>query len=79
MALEQSTLEAERNLDEGGEGVPRYPANDQRKKSLLKIESGGAAGVDLKPVIAKTFRFDEIADAHRFLESNAQFGDGVIT
>ena len=33
----------------------------------------------LQPVIAKTFRFDEIVEAHRFLESNAQFGKIVVT
>ncbi len=33
----------------------------------------------LRPVIARTFRFDEIVEAHRFLESNAQFGKIVVT
>jgi hypothetical protein len=29
--------------------------------------------------IAKTFPFDKIADAHRYLESNEQFGEVVVT
>ncbi len=33
----------------------------------------------LRPVIAKTFPFDEIVAAHRFLESNEQFGKIVVT
>lgn len=33
----------------------------------------------LKPIIAKTFRLDEIVDAHRYLESNQQFGKIVVT
>jgi NADPH:quinone reductase-like Zn-dependent oxidoreductase len=33
----------------------------------------------LKPIIAKTFRLDEIVDAHRYLESNRQFGKIVVT
>jgi NADPH:quinone reductase-like Zn-dependent oxidoreductase len=33
----------------------------------------------LKPVIAKTFAFDQIVEAHRFLESNEQFGKIVVT
>jgi len=33
----------------------------------------------LRPIIAKTFRFDEIVEAHRFLESNEQFGKIVVT
>ena len=33
----------------------------------------------LKPVIARTFPLDQIADAHRFLESNQQVGKVVVT
>jgi NADPH:quinone reductase-like Zn-dependent oxidoreductase len=33
----------------------------------------------LKPVIAKTFPLDQIADAHRYLESNQQIGKVVVT
>ncbi len=32
----------------------------------------------LKPIVAKTFRFEEIVDAHRFLESNEQIGKIVV-
>lgn len=37
-----------------------------------------ASGV-LKPVIAKEFAFEEIADAHRFLETNEHLGKVVVT
>lgn len=33
----------------------------------------------LKPIIARTFRFEDIVEAHRFLESNEQFGKIVVT
>ncbi|MFC5473940.1 zinc-dependent alcohol dehydrogenase family protein [Paraherbaspirillum soli] len=33
----------------------------------------------LQPVIAKTFPFDQIVEAHRFLESNEQLGKIVVT
>jgi NADPH:quinone reductase-like Zn-dependent oxidoreductase len=33
----------------------------------------------LKPVIAKTFRLNEIVEAHRYLESNQQIGKIVVT
>ncbi|RWQ82812.1 MAG: NADPH:quinone reductase, partial [Mesorhizobium sp.] len=33
----------------------------------------------LKPVISRTFPFDQIVEAHRFLESNEQFGKIVVT
>jgi NADPH:quinone reductase-like Zn-dependent oxidoreductase len=33
----------------------------------------------LKPLIAKTFPFDEVQEAHRYLESNRQIGKVVVT
>jgi len=33
----------------------------------------------LKPIIARNFPFEEIAEAHRYLESNEQFGKVVVT
>jgi NADPH:quinone reductase-like Zn-dependent oxidoreductase len=39
----------------------------------------GLADGTLKPVIARTFRFEDIVEAHRFLESNEQFGKIVVT
>jgi NADPH:quinone reductase-like Zn-dependent oxidoreductase len=42
------------------------------------VLDGLSAGV-LRPVIAKTFPFERIADAHRYLESNEQFGKIVVT
>ena len=39
----------------------------------------GVKSGSLKPVIAKTFAFDQIVEAHRYLESNQQFGKIVVT
>ncbi|UZN50483.1 zinc-dependent alcohol dehydrogenase family protein [Cupriavidus cauae] len=33
---------------------------------------------ELRPVIARTFDFDQIVEAHRYLESNEQFGKVVV-
>lgn len=33
----------------------------------------------LKPVISKTFKFEDMVEAHKYLESNAQFGKIVVT
>jgi NADPH:quinone reductase-like Zn-dependent oxidoreductase len=41
--------------------------------------TGGLASGHFKPVIARTFAFEDIADAHRYLESNEQFGKIVVT
>lgn len=40
---------------------------------------GGLTSGQLKPVIAKTFPFDQIVEAHRYLESNQQIGKIVVT
>jgi NADPH:quinone reductase-like Zn-dependent oxidoreductase len=39
----------------------------------------GLSDGSLKPIIARSFRFEEIVEAHRYLESNEQFGKVVIT
>jgi NADPH:quinone reductase-like Zn-dependent oxidoreductase len=39
----------------------------------------GIASGALRPIIAKTFPFEDIVAAHRYLESNAQFGKIVVT
>ena len=38
------------------------------------LESGA-----LKPAIDRTFKFDDMVEAHRYLESNGQFGKIVVT
>jgi NADPH:quinone reductase-like Zn-dependent oxidoreductase len=40
---------------------------------------GGLESGVLKPIIAKVFPFEEIVAAHRYLESNQQFGKIVVT
>lgn len=45
------------------------------KAFILKGLKSGA----LKPIIARTFPFEQIVEAHRFLESNEQFGKIIVT
>ncbi|MCB8822937.1 zinc-dependent alcohol dehydrogenase family protein [Microvirga rosea] len=45
------------------------------KAFILKGLEEGA----LRPIIARTFPFEQIVEAHRFLESNEQFGKIVVT
>ena len=42
------------------------------------VLNGLEAGT-LKPVIDRIFKFDEIVEAHRYLENNGQFGKIVVT
>lgn len=53
---------------------------DSEKMARAKsfIIEGLRAG-KLKPVIDKTFPFEEIADAHRYMEANGQVGKIVVT
>jgi NADPH:quinone reductase len=42
------------------------------------VTEGLTSGV-LKPIIAKTFKLEEIVEAHRYMESNEQIGKIVVT
>ena len=48
-----------------------------RAKVIAYVEAGLASGA-LKPVIDRSFDLSEIAEAHRYLESNVQFGKIVV-
>jgi NADPH:quinone reductase-like Zn-dependent oxidoreductase len=52
------------------------PERFVRYRELILV---GLAEGRLKPVIAKTFPLDQIAEAHRYLESNQQVGKIVVT
>jgi NADPH:quinone reductase-like Zn-dependent oxidoreductase len=48
------------------------------EKARISIEEGLRNG-RLKPVIAKTFPFDQMVEAHRYLEGNEQIGKVIVT
>jgi NADPH:quinone reductase-like Zn-dependent oxidoreductase len=50
-----------------------------RLESAKAFILDGLTSGSLQPVIAKIFPFDQIVDAHRYLESNEQFGKVVVT
>jgi NADPH:quinone reductase-like Zn-dependent oxidoreductase len=56
--------------------ITKDPARLARGKEF--VIAGLAAG-KLKPVIAKSFRFEDIVAAHRYMESNQQIGKIVVT
>jgi len=58
----------------------RYVIDDaQRRARAVDFVLTGLASGQLRPVIDREFAFDAIADAHRYLESNAQVGKIVVT
>ena len=50
-----------------------------RLARAVRFINDGLADGRLRPIIAKTFPLDQIVDAHRYLESNQQFGKVVVT
>jgi NADPH:quinone reductase-like Zn-dependent oxidoreductase len=48
------------------------------ERARLFVEEGLHAGW-LKPIIAKKFPFDQIVEAHRYLEANGQIGKVIVT
>jgi NADPH:quinone reductase-like Zn-dependent oxidoreductase len=53
--------------------------NETRRKAAIEFVTKGLQAGALKPVIDRTFTFDEMADVHRYLEQSGQFGKIVVT
>ena len=53
--------------------------NPARLAPAKRFIIDGLASGHLTPIIAKTFPLDQIVEAHRYLESNQQFGKIVVT
>ncbi|HEY4234000.1 MAG TPA: zinc-dependent alcohol dehydrogenase family protein [Lacipirellulaceae bacterium] len=51
----------------------------KRMERTKKFIVEGLTSGKLKPIIAKTFPFEQIVEAHRYLESNQQIGKIVVT
>jgi len=55
-----------------------FNTNPAKLAECVAFVNKGLAGGAFKPVIDKTFTLDEIVEAHRYLESNEQFGKIVV-
>ncbi len=53
--------------------------DEARRKVAVEYVTRGLANGALKPVIDRTFKFDEMAEVHRYLEASGQFGKIVVT
>ncbi len=71
MIAKMVTVKAHNIWGTSGDETRRLAAVDYVRSGL---ESG-----ELKPVIDRTFRFDEMREVHRYLEQNGQFGKIVVT
>jgi NADPH:quinone reductase-like Zn-dependent oxidoreductase len=68
-----------RNLTIRGLNFTTYSADDVHLAALKQFVTDGLADGSLSPVIARTFGFDDIVDAHRFIEAGRQIGKIVVT
>jgi NADPH:quinone reductase-like Zn-dependent oxidoreductase len=68
-----------RDLTIRGFTLPALMRNDQKLASMKRFVSDGLAHGALRPTIARTFSFEHIADAHRFIEAGGQIGKIVVT
>jgi NADPH:quinone reductase-like Zn-dependent oxidoreductase len=62
-----------------GYGLFQITLDDTGRKLAVEYIVKGLASGALKPVIDRTFKFDEMVEVHRYLESNRQFGKIVVT
>ncbi|MGF6598696.1 NADPH:quinone reductase-like Zn-dependent oxidoreductase [Paraburkholderia sp. GAS448] len=53
--------------------------DETRRKAAVEFVLKGIESGALKPVIDRKFRFDDMVEVHRYLETNAQFGKIVVT
>jgi NADPH:quinone reductase-like Zn-dependent oxidoreductase len=56
-----------------------FVADEARRKVGVDYILKGLDSGALKPVIDRTFKFDEMVEVHRYLEGNSQFGKIVVT
>lgn len=59
--------------------VHEITGNPAKLEAAKTFILDGLASEAFRPVISRTFTFDEIVEAHRHLESNEQFGKIVVT
>ena len=62
-----------------GFGVPSTTRDDAKLATLRAFITDGLASGAFKPTIDRTFPFDEIVEAHRYLEAGEQIGKIVVT
>ena len=62
-----------------GYSIRLMTGDAERRRVAVEYVTKGLASGALKPVIDRTFTFDEMVAVHRYLEQNRQFGKIVVT
>jgi NADPH:quinone reductase-like Zn-dependent oxidoreductase len=68
-----------RDLTVRGVALTARMRDDVQLAAMKRFVGDGIADGSLRPTIARTFRFDEIAVAHRFIEAGEHIGKVVVT
>jgi NADPH:quinone reductase-like Zn-dependent oxidoreductase len=62
-----------------GYSIRLVACDEARRKVAVEYIVEGLASGALKPVIDRTFKFDDMVEVHRYLENSGQFGKIVVT
>jgi NADPH:quinone reductase-like Zn-dependent oxidoreductase len=62
-----------------GYSIRLVTGDAKRRKLAAEYVAKGLTSGALKPVIDRTFKFDEMVEVHRYLENSRQFGKIVVT
>ena len=62
-----------------GYTIHQINTDPERSARARKFVAENLADRTFKPIIAKTFKLDQIVEAHRYMESNEQIGKIVVT
>jgi NADPH:quinone reductase-like Zn-dependent oxidoreductase len=62
-----------------GQNIWLTTGDEARRKAAVDYVTKGLEAGALKPVIDRSFPFDQMQDVHRYLEQNGQFGKIVVT
>jgi NADPH:quinone reductase-like Zn-dependent oxidoreductase len=62
-----------------GYSIRLVVGDEARRKAAVEYVVKGLASGALKPVIDRTFKFDDMVEVHRYLEQSGQFGKIVVT
>ncbi|MBT1703970.1 zinc-dependent alcohol dehydrogenase family protein [Chryseosolibacter indicus] len=63
----------------GYDMIDQILMNQDKIQAATKFIIAGLESKKLRPVVAKAFAFNDVADAHRYLERNQQIGKVVLT
>ncbi len=62
-----------------GYSIRLVTGDEAHRKVAVEYVAKGLASGALKPVIDRTFKFDDMVEVHRYLENSGQFGKIVVT